>query len=70
MSNGSVTFQVTSDPVFEVVAPATAASTTSIGQATTAQTSKPLLLEELMAGVLVLVGGLLLAWLHLRRRRA
>jgi len=81
VTNGSATFTFTSDPTVEVVAAtATAASATSasasgssgsaIAGATSGQTGKPFLLEELVAVGLLALGVLLLVGLRLRRRPA
>lgn len=74
---GSATFTITSDPTVEIVAPvattaAAAASTsaTPISGATTAETGKPFLLEEGIAGALVAFGAALFVGLRLRRRSA
>jgi len=71
----TLNFTVTSDPNFLVAQAATAAalsqsSTGSIAGGTTAQTGEPFLGEGLVAGVLVLCGGLVLVGLRLRRRTA
>jgi hypothetical protein len=81
---GSATFSITSDPVVEVTAPVatTAAGTTASGGtggtasgtaiagATSGETGKPFLLEEMVAVALLAFGALILVALRLRRRTA
>ncbi len=81
---GSASFTITSDPVVEVAAPASAVGTTGTGTggtgatssgtaiagATSGETGKPFLLEELAAVALVAFGALVLVALRLRRRTA
>jgi hypothetical protein len=81
-TNGSATFTITSDPIVEVVAPAatTTAAAGSAGSAGTAgsaiagatsgQTGKPFILEGGLAVGLILIGGVMLVGLRLRRRPA
>jgi hypothetical protein len=78
VTNGSATFTITSDPTVEIVAATTAtAAATSAGSssgaiagATSGQTGKPFLLEGMVAVALVVIGGLMLVGLRLRRRPA
>jgi hypothetical protein len=81
VTNGSVTFTITSDPIVEVVAPpATTAAAgsagsggtagTAIAGATSGQTGKPFILEGALAVGLILIGGVMLVGLRLRRRPA
>jgi hypothetical protein len=66
---GSLVFAVPADPSYQLDNPVTAAATSSIGGATVAVTGKPFGAEEILAGVLVGFGAMLLIGLRLRRRR-
>jgi hypothetical protein len=57
------------DPSYQLDNPVTAAATSSIGGATVAVTGKPFRGEEILGGILVGFGALLLIGLRLRRRR-
>jgi hypothetical protein len=80
VTNGSATFTISSDPIVQVVAApvsTTAAagavagsSGSAIPGATSGQTGKPFLLEGALAVTLLLIGGLMLVALRLRRRPA
>jgi hypothetical protein len=67
ISNGSLSFSIDTDPNFVLVA-AVGPAATIIPGATNVVTGKPFLLEELVGGLLVLVGSTLL-FLRLRLRR-
>ena len=71
---GSASFSITSDPVVEVSAPVgtvgTSAAGTAIAGATSGETGKPFLLEEMVALALLAFGALILVALRLRRRSA
>lgn len=60
ISNGSLSFSVSTDPDYVLVASITTNATVIPG-ATSVVTGKPFLLEGLVGGALVLAGGLLLA---------
>ncbi|MHB8318856.1 MAG: hypothetical protein ACYDEP_06465 [Acidimicrobiales bacterium] len=63
ISNGNLSFSISSDPYIAVLAPVAASSTTStVPGATTVTTGKPFLLEGSLAGLLLLVGISLLVW--------
>jgi hypothetical protein len=71
VSAGKATFTITSDPVIELAAPASAAGTASvtpIAGATSAQTGEPFLLEGGLAAALCAVGVLLLVAARRRGR--
>ena len=68
ISNGSVTFKLSSDPTVEVTSPASTSSAQVAG-ATTVHTGEPFLLEGGLAALLVLGGSALLI-LAVTRRRA
>ena len=80
VTNGSATFTITNDPVVEVAtatatttaaaAGGTGSSGSAIAGATAGQTGKPFLLEGGLAVVLIVIGGLMLVGLRLRRRPA
>jgi hypothetical protein len=79
---GSASFSITSDPVVEVTAPVGTVGTTASGGtggtssgtaiagATSGETGKPFLLEEMVAVALLAFGALVLVALRLRRRTA
>jgi hypothetical protein len=68
-TKGSLIFAMPADPSYQLDNPVTAAATSSIGGATVAVTGKPFRGEEILGGILVGFGALLLIGLRLRRRR-
>jgi hypothetical protein len=68
-TKGTLVFAMPADPSYQLVNPVTAAATSVIGGATVPVTGKPFRGEEILAGILVGFGALLLVGLRLRRRR-